>query len=75
MLNSQYLIKVALLLELELGFNLVNHIIPRGNPNTNTNMNPIPIAYPRILPVLLAKKAATIIILHIYDEKVYYKHT
>ena len=30
-------------LELELGFNLVNHIKPRGNPNTNINMNQIPI--------------------------------
>ncbi len=40
------LIKVALVLELELGFNLVNHIKPRGNPNTNIKMNPIPIQNP-----------------------------
>ncbi len=38
--------KVALVLELELGFNLVNHIKPRGNPDTNINMNPIPIQNP-----------------------------
>ncbi len=31
--NSLYLIKVALVLKLKLGFNLVNHIKPRGNPN------------------------------------------
>ncbi len=39
--NRIDLIKAALVLELELelGFNLVNHIKPRVNPNTNTNMN------------------------------------
>ncbi len=42
------LIKVALVLKLvlELGFNLVNRIKPRGNPNTNINMNSIPIQNP-----------------------------
>ncbi len=41
--EEKNLIKVALVLELELGFNRVNHIKPRRNPNTNINMNPIPI--------------------------------
>ena len=48
-----YPIKVALVLELELklGFNLVNHIKPRGNPNTNTNMNLIPIQNPNTIGI------------------------
>ncbi len=50
-IHHQHLIKVALVLELklELGFNLVNHIKPRGNPNTNINMNPIPIQNPLLI--------------------------
>ena len=45
-IRSKLNLKVALVLELELGFNLVNHIKPRGNPNPNTNMNSIPIPNP-----------------------------